>query len=213
MVNNLFIEELIERYPRLAQVECDIRKAAECLAASYRNGGILLVCGNGGSSSDADHITGEMMKGFEKERPLDGDLKERLATCSADRGKYLSEKLQKGLPTISLSSQTSLITATANDIDPDLIYAQQVAGYGSEGDVLIALSTSGNSRNIIDAAITAKALGMTVIGISGETGGRLTAFCDILINVPGRRTSHVQELHLPVYHAICRMVEEDIFGN
>jgi D-sedoheptulose 7-phosphate isomerase len=213
MSNNTFLRKLIERYPQLIQAEKEIMNAAECLSGCSRNGGKVLLCGNGGSSADSDHIAGELMKGFEKGRPMGKEFKERLVSISPDRGKLLAEKLQRGVPAISLSAQTSIITAVANDIDPDLIFAQQVAGYGNAGDVLVAISTSGNSRNVIDAAITAKAKGMTVIGLTGETGGKLAPLCDILINVPGKRTSDIQELHLPVYHTICRMVEDTIFGN
>lgn len=212
-VNISILEELVARYPRLAQAECDIRKAVACLIDCFRNGGKLLLCGNGGSSADSEHITGELMKGFEKGRDLDKNFKEQLIKSSAERGKYLAEKLQNGLPAISLSAQTSVITAIANDIDPDLIFAQQVAGYGKPGDVLMALSSSGNSQNILDATITARAKGMKIIGLTGETGGKLRDLCDILINVPGKRTLYIQELHLPVYHAICRMVEETMFGG
>ena len=130
-----------------------------------------------------------------------------------ERGKYLSEKLQQGLPAISLTAHSALITAVANDTDADLIFAQQVVGYGNPGDILIAISSSGNSRNVLDAAITARAMEMTVIGLTGETGGRLKSLCDILINVPGGSTPLIQELQMPVYHALCLMVEHAFFGN
>jgi D-sedoheptulose 7-phosphate isomerase len=136
-----------------------------------------------------------------------------LLSVTSERGAYLAEKLQAGLPAISLSSHTALITAVANDTDADLIYAQQVIGFGSSGDVLIGISTSGNARNVLDAAITARAKGMKVIGMTGETGGNLKSFCDILINVPEKRTLFVQELHLPVYHTLCLMVENHFFGD
>ncbi len=213
MVNSLILEELIERYPSLTHLEGDIRKAAECIVTCFTNDRKLLICGNGGSSADADHIAGELMKGFEKGRPLERDFKDRLLKYPSERGKYLSEKLQRGFQAISLSAHTALITAVANDMDPDIIFAQQVAGYGKDGDVLLAISSSGNSQNVLDAAITARAKGMKVIGLTGESGGKLMTHCDILINVPGRRTAHVQELHLPVYHAICRMVEDAVFDN
>ncbi len=213
MINSSILEELIERYPRLAHLEGDIRKAAECLAACYMHDRKLLICGNGGSCADSDHITGELMKGFEKSRSLENEFKDRLISCHSERGKYLSEKLQRGLPAISLPANTALITAVCNDIDPDLMFAQQIAGYGKAGDVLLAISCSGNSQDVVDAVITARAKGMTVIGLTGESGGRLISHCDILINVPGKKTSYVQELHLPVYHAICRMVEDAVFGN
>lgn len=213
MENNIFLEELISRYPELLPVENEIRKAAECLIMCYQQGRKVLVCGNGGSCSDSDHIVGELMKGFEHKRPIGETLKKQLLKFAGERGKYLSEKLQQGLPAISLTAHSALITAVANDTDSDLVFAQQVVGYGNAGDVLIGISSSGNSQNVVDAIITAKAKGMVVIGLTGETGGKMKSFCDILINVPGRRTAFVQELHLPVYHTLCLMVENFFFGN
>ncbi|MDO9339089.1 MAG: SIS domain-containing protein [Bacteroidales bacterium] len=213
MENNIFLEELISRYPELLPVENEIRKTAECLIMCYQQGRKVLVCGNGGSCSDSDHIVGELMKGFEHKRPIGEPLKKQLSAFAGERGIYLSEKLQQGLPAISLTAHSALITAVANDTDADLVFAQQVVGYGNEGDVLIAISSSGNSQNVVDAIITAKAKGMVVIGLTGETGGKMKSFCDILINVPGRRTAFVQELHLPVYHTLCLMVENSFFGN
>ena len=213
MGNDIFIRELISRYPKLLSVEDEIRKAAECLTACYQQGKKVLVCGNGGSCSDSDHIVGELMKGFEQNRHIEQSLKTRLSAIAGERGIYLSEKLQQGLPAISLTAQSALMTAIANDVDADFIFAQQVVGYGNIGDVLIAISCSGNSQNIVDAIITAKAKEMVVIGLTGETGGRMKPFCDILINVPERRTTSVQELHLPVYHTLCLMVENFFFGN
>ncbi|HLP71940.1 MAG TPA: SIS domain-containing protein [Bacteroidales bacterium] len=204
--------DLIRRYPELSVVEVEIAKAAECLVRCFSNSGKLLICGNGGSSSDAGHIAGELMKGFEHRRPLGEALAGRLSAYG-ERGKYIASKLQQGFPVISLSAHTVLMTAVANDIDPDLVFAQQVGVYGNKGDVLLAISTSGNSKNIIDSIITASAKEMTVIGMTGETGGAMKAKCDILINVPGTRTSAVQELHLPVYHAICLMVENYFFSS
>jgi phosphoheptose isomerase len=213
MGNFINIRELIKRYPQLSSVENEITKAADCLIKCFYEGKKLLVCGNGGSSSDSDHIVGELMKNFELKRKLAEKFKDKLLKFGGERGIYLSEKLQPGLPAISLSANTALITAVANDTDPDLIFAQQVAGYGNKGDVLIALSTSGNSRNVIDAIITAKAKDMVIIGLTGEKGGKMKSYCDVLINVPGTRTAFIQELHLPVFHALCLTVENSIFGN
>jgi len=204
MGNHIFLEELISRYPQLLPVEGEIQKAAESIISSYQQGGKLLVCGNGGSSSDSDHIVGELMKGFENKRPIGNPLKEELAAYGGERGNYLAEKLQSALPAISLTTHSALITAVANDTDANLIFA---------GDVLIAISSSGNSQNVVDAIITAKAKGMIVIGLTGETGGKMKSICDILINVSGRRTAFVQELHLPVYHTLCMMVENHFFGS
>ncbi|MDP2337356.1 MAG: SIS domain-containing protein [Bacteroidota bacterium] len=213
MENNFFLDELIGRYPQLAPVKNEIQKAGEYLIDCYQQGKKLLVCGNGGSCSDSDHIVGELMKGFEHSRPIAEFLKKQLSEIDEERGKYLAEKLQHGLPAISLTAHSGLITAVANDTDANLIFAQQVVGYGTPGDVLLAISSSGNSQNVVDAIITAKAKGLIVIGLTGETGGKMKAFCDILINVSGRRTAFVQELHLPVYHTLCLMIENHFFGN
>lgn len=213
MKSKVFLDDLTARYPQLMPVKADIQKAAASLVHCYQQGGKVLVCGNGGSSSDSDHIVGELMKGFEQKRTLSDALKSRLVSISGDRGKYLSEKLQRGLPAISLSSHHALMTAIANDTDAELVFAQQVVGYGNAGDILIAISSSGNSQNVLDAADTAKAKDMIVIGLTGETGGKMKSHCDIVINVPGKNTAIIQELHLPVYHTLCRMVENSLFGN
>ncbi len=213
MENNFFLDELIARYPQLVTVKEEIGKTVASLITCYENGGKLLVCGNGGSCSDSDHIVGELMKGFENKRRIGGDLKKNLLESAGERGAYLAEKLQHALPAISLTAHTALITAVANDTDANLIFAQQVVGYGNPGDVIIGISSSGNSQNVVDALITAKAKEMVVIGLTGETGGKMKEYCDILINVPGRRTAFVQELHLPVYHVLCLMVENHFFGK
>lgn len=212
MENNISLKELIRRYPQLFSVENEIQKAAECLIKCYQKSGKVLVCGNGGSCSDSDHIVGELMKSFEQKRPVGETIKNQLVELAGERGKYLSEKLQQGLPAISLTAHSALISAVANDTDADLIFAQQVVGYGNPGDVLIGISSSGNSQNVVDAIITAKAKGMIVIGLTGETGGKMKSYCDILINVPGKRTAFVQELHLPIYHTLCLIVENNFFG-
>jgi D-sedoheptulose 7-phosphate isomerase len=211
--NKDLFEELFRRYPQLQDINDKINESAERLVRCYQNGNKVLICGNGGSSSDSDHIAGELLKGFEQRRPLDDSMRKRLLAVSGKRGSYLGEKLQSGLPAISLSAHAGLVTAVANDTDASLIYAQQVIGFGNPGDVLLGISTSGNAQNVLDAAITARAKGMTVIGMTGATGGKLKTFCDILINVPETRTSFVQELHLPVYHTLCLMVENHFFGN
>jgi D-sedoheptulose 7-phosphate isomerase len=212
MVNKDLFEELFQRYPHLEGIRDKINEAAERLIRCYQNGNKVLICGNGGSSSDSDHIAGELLKGFEQKRPLDDSRRNRLLAVSSKRGSYLGDKLQSGLPAISLSAHSALVTAVVNDTDASLIYAQQVIGFGIPGDVLLGISTSGNAQNVVDAAITARAMGMTVIGMTGETGGKLKMFCDILINVPETRTAFVQELHLPVYHTLCLMIENHFFG-
>jgi len=213
MKNDKSIDQLCERYPALSDLRKNISDAAEMIIDCYKNGGKLLICGNGGSSADADHLTGELMKSFESGRPLDDSFKKRLQEISGTRGKYLAVKLEHSLPAISLSSNTGLTTAISNDIDPLLVFAQQLMGLGNENDVLIGISTSGNSQNIIDACITAKALNLKVIGITGKTGGKMKQYCDVLVNVPETRTALIQELHLPVLHTICRIAENFFYSN
>ncbi len=213
METNRIIDELMRRYPALEPCRGDIVQACLAVVNAYERGGKVLACGNGGSAADAGHIVGELMKSFEGRRPLDDEMKQQLGEVDPVRGAYLADRLQMGLPAISLNAHTALITAVANDIDPSLIFAQQVISYGIEEDVLIALSTSGNSANVVDAAIAAKAMGMTVIAMTGEGGGRLAEYCDICIRVPATRTAEVQEYHLPVYHTICKVVEEAFFGE
>ena len=204
---------LLTRHSSLSPFKKVIGEAAELIISCYSGGGKVLVCGNGGSSSDSDHIVGELMKSFELKRPVGKDVEQKLMKVSGERGKYIAQKLECGLPAISLSSQTSLTTAICNDIDADLVFAQQVIGYGKENDVLIALSTSGNSQNVVDACITAKSLNMKVIGLTGISGGKMKQFCDILIDVPEKRTAFVQELHLPVFHTLCLLIENHFYGN
>jgi len=213
MVKDKTLDLLCERYPSLSGLRNTISDAAGMLIDCYSSGGKLLICGNGGSSADADHFAAELMKSFEMLRPLDESLKKRFHEISGTRGRYLGDKLEHSLPAISLPANTALATAISNDIDPSLIYAQQVIGYGEEGDVLIGISTSGNSQNIVDACITAKALNLNVIGITGKTGGKMKQFCDLLVNVPETRTAWVQELHLPVLHAICLIVENHFYSK
>jgi D-sedoheptulose 7-phosphate isomerase len=211
MNNHVILDSLCEKYPLLENVKASIMEATTVLTDAYRNKGKLLVCGNGGSCSDANHIVGELMKGFEHKRPLDPSFKRKLKQMNTEEASFISENLQLGLPAISLTAHGSLITAVANDMDADLIYAQQVAVYGDEKDVFWGISTSGNSENVINAMITARAKGMRIIGLTGKDGGRMKLHCDVLINVPGNRTADVQELHLPVYHAICRMLENHFY--
>jgi len=209
----VFLDHLMQKYPQLSGLRDIIREAAEAIIKTYSAGGKLLICGNGGSCSDSDHIVGELMKSFEKQRPLEKSFKKRFEEISPSRGKYLAEKLQHGLPAISLPAHSALTTAISNDIGPDLVFAQQLIGYGNENDILIGISTSGNSQNIIDACITAKAMNMTVIGITGKTGGKMKEYSDILINVPEDLTASAQELQLPVYHTLCRIVENHFYGE
>lgn len=205
------LNELITRYEKIGYLKESIRSAARILIEAYKNSRKVLVCGNGGSSADAGHIVGELMKSFEVPRPLDPLIRQNLRTDFGMQGELLAENLQQGLPAISLSEHSSLITAISNDLGGEFIFAQQVVGYGSPDDVLLALSTSGNASNVVNALITAKAKGMKTIGMTGETGGQMKDLCDVLINVPEKRTAYVQELHLPIYHALCLMVENELF--
>lgn len=204
---------LLERYPQLAGMEADLRQAAELLIKTAKAGKVILVAGNGGSAADSEHIVGELMKSFIKARPLDEELKARLVEVDPVMGVHIATHLQKGIPAICLSSHSALMSAFANDVDSFLSYAQQVAGYGSEGALFWGLSTSGNAQNVAQAAVTAKAMGMTVIGMTGESGGKLKAFCDVCLRVPERETFKVQELHLPIYHWLCIVLEETLFGG
>ena len=194
--------DLLTRYPQLKTCEKDIEMALSLMIDTYKKGGKILICGNGGSAADADHIVGELMKGFLKERKV---TDERIPL-------ELREKLQGALPAISLSAHTSLMTATINDNDADMIFAQQVYGYANGNDLLIAISTSGNSKNVVNAVKVAKALGVKVIALTGETGGILKALADITICAPSTETYKIQEYHLPIYHYLCAKVEEEIFG-
>lgn len=206
------LDEFVSRYPVLSVSRDVVEKAYNALIKCYENGGKLLVCGNGGSAADSSHIVGELMKGFLKKRELSFDFKEKLMALDAERGTLMSTKLQGALPALSLSSHYSLTSAVSNDLGGDLIYAQQVLGYGRRGDVLLGISTSGNAENVVNAMIAAKASGLKVIGLTGASSGMIKAFCDIIITVPADKVHFVQELHLPVYHALCAMVEEFFYG-
>lgn len=208
---NKYINLLIERYPALEPIKNQIIKAYLLLEESYKNGGKLLIAGNGGSSADADHIVGELMKGFKKQRKVSDEFAQKLENIDKEKGKILAEKLQCGLSAISLSNHLALNTAYLNDVDGLLCFAQQVNGYGKSEDVLLAISTSGNSKNILYAAITAKAKGMKVIGLTGIDGGKLKEISDVAIVIPENETFMIQELHLPVYHCLCLMLEDRFF--
>lgn len=212
MKTEKILNTLIERFPSLASSRLSIAEVAGRIVHTYKSGGVVLVCGNGGSAADSEHIVGELMKGFLLKRQLPDSEKEKFGTD--DDGKRLANALQGAIPAISLVSQSSIISAYANDADPYLVYAQQVYGYGKNGKaLLIAISTSGNSENVFYAAKTAKALGNTVISITGEGGGRLHSISDICLRMPARETARVQEYTLAVYHAICAMAEEMCFGE
>lgn len=199
------ISELVKRYPELQRLFNLICQSVTAIAKCFASGGKLLVCGNGGSASDSEHIAGELMKGFEKRRPIP---KETLERC---RFPDKATRLQRGLPVAALSSNGVLCSAIANDLGGELVYAQQVMACGNKGDVFLGMSTSGNSENILLAADVAKALGLTTIALTGEAGGELSKMSDIAIQAPARRTADVQELHLAIYHAVCREIENTFF--
>lgn len=205
------LDELIKRYPILERVREDIEAVYGILEHCYENGGKLLIAGNGGSAADAEHIVGELMKGFVKRRPVTEEMKEALEKADPVRGKELSAKLQGGLPAIALVDHAALSTAFANDVDGMLSYAQQVNGYGKPGDVFLGISTSGNAENVMYAAVTAKAKGMKVVGLTGKDGGKLAGIADAAVIVPEMETYKIQELHLPVYHALCLMLEHRFY--
>ena len=205
------LDELIKRYPILERVREDIEAVYGILERCYENGGKLLIAGNGGSAADAEHIVGELMKGFVKRRPVTEEMKEALEKADPVRGKELSEKLQGGLPAIALVDHAALSTAFANDVDGMLSYAQQVNGYGKPGDVFLGISTSGNAETVMYAAVTAKAKGMQVVGLTGKDGGKLAGIADAAVIVPEMETYKIQELHLPVYHALCLMLEHRFY--
>ena len=197
---------------RLAGCDAQVAQAIAALITCYERNGKLLVCGNGGSAADAEHIVGEMMKGFCLPRCLSDSDKAQLASVAGDDAKLLGTKLQYGLVALSLVSPSALMTATANDQDGQLIFAQQVWGLGQAGDILLAISTSGNSQNILLAAKTARAKNMLVIGLTGVNGGKLASLCDIAITVPSNNVAQIQEMHLPIYHHICASVEAHFFA-
>lgn len=206
------LKELVARYPTLTPCVCDIRRAAEMMYRAYRSGGKMLVCGNGGSCADSDHIVGELMKGFLLRRKMAPAQQQALrASLGADAEEFI-EKLQCGIPAISLPSQAAVLSAFANDVDADAVYAQLVFGYAREEDLFIGLSTSGNSRNVIAAARVAKAMGAATLALTGERESGLSAVCDCTIRVPEVETFKVQELQLPVYHFLCAALEKRVFG-
>ena len=207
------LDQLVERYPSLAVCRTDIQKAYEVLVACYGQGGKLLIAGNGGSAADAEHIVGELMKGFVKPRKAGAEYAAKLKAAHPELGAVLAENLQGALPAIALDGHLALSTAYMNDCEPLLCFAQQVNGYGRAGDVFLGISTSGNSRNVLYAATVAKAKGMPVIGLTGQKDSKLAQMADVCIRVPETETFMIQELHLPVYHCLCLMLEEQFFAG
>ena len=206
-----YLDELIKRYPVLAPVKKDILAAYEILRDCYERGGKVLIAGNGGSSADCEHMVGELMKGFVKRRPVSPEFAAALKDADPARGEALAAGLQGGLPAIALTGHASLSTAFLNDVDGTMTYAQQLYGYGKPGDVFIGISTSGNAGNVMYAVTVAKAAGIAAIGLTGRDGGELAKACDVAIIVPEKETYKIQELHLPVYHTLCLMLEEHFY--
>jgi D-sedoheptulose 7-phosphate isomerase len=206
-----YLQQLTQRYPALAPIAGDIRSAYEILEGAYQKGGKLLAAGNGGSSADAGHIVGELAKSFVKKRPMPPDFQAALSALDAESGVQLAANLEGALPAIALHAHTALSSATANDRGAQFVYAQQVHCYGAPSDVFLGISTSGNAKNVYLAAITAKAKGMKVIALTGGTGGVLAKIADAALIVPERETYKIQELHLPIYHALCLALEERFF--
>ena len=197
------MEELLKRYPALSECKADISAALDLIIDTYKNKGKILVCGNGGSAADSEHIVGELMKGFMSKRPVyDERIPERLR-----------KNLQGALPAISLPSQTAVLSAFINDVAPDMMYAQLVYGYADKNDLVIGISTSGNSENIVNAVETAKAVGAKTLSLTGRHMSRLSEISDITIKVPETETYKVQEYHLPVYHYLCAEAEKYFFGK
>ncbi len=205
------LKELLQRYPALSVIENELQTAVDMMYACYTAGGKILLCGNGGSCADCDHIVGELMKGFLSLRPL-GEEQVKLFEGLCEDPAGFARKLQGGIPAISLPAQGAVLTAFCNDVDPAMMYAQLTYAYGRPQDLLIGLSTSGNAANVSNAVIAAKALGMHTVGLTGARESRLSRLCDLTLKAPETETFKIQELHLPIYHYLCAALEARIFG-
>lgn len=205
------IDELVNRYPSLKSCKAEIENATRAFIEVYKKGGKLLICGNGGSASDAQHIVGELMKAFCKKRKISAEIEQNLKKNPLFDDELIAN-LEGSLPAISLNSETSLMTATMNDRVSELVYAQQVLGYAKENDALLCISTSGNSKNVVNAASVAKAMGINVVSLTGAKDSKLSELSDVTIKAPEVETFKIQELHLPIYHAICLEIEEYFFA-
>ena len=206
-------KKMLTDHPELEDCYPSVLQAFELLLNCAQSGKKILTCGNGGSAADSEHIVGELMKGFTLRRPVDAVLREKLTAFYGEKGNWMADHLQGTIPAISLVSHTALMTAFLNDVEPSMIFAQQVLGYGQSGDCLIALSTSGNSANVVNAVQLAKTLGVKTIGMTGEKGGLLKEECDACICVPAVVTARVQEYHLIIYHYLCEVLETAVFGE
>lgn len=207
------VDLLVTRYPQLEVCREGVIKAYELMEECYEHDGKLLIAGNGGSAADSEHIAGELMKRFKTPRPVPSAFAEKLKSIDAERGDELSKNLERSLMAIPLVAHESLTTAYINDVDGLGVFAQQLYGFGRKGDVFLGISTSGNSKNVMSATVVAKALGIKVIGLTGRSGGELANVADVVIKVPEDETYMIQELHLPVYHCLCLMLEDRFFGG
>lgn len=207
------LENLSRRYPALKDCEMSVEEAVEMLLACFSNGNKLLVCGNGGSASDSEHIVGELMKTFMLNRPLDSVMREKIQKAYPDHAENMISNLQRAVPAISLVSETALMTAYTNDNSAEMAFAQQVLSYGRPGDILLAITTSGNSTNVLNAARIARIADVKVIGLTGQSGGKLKELSDVCICAPAAVTYQIQEYHLPIYHCLCACVENELFGE
>ncbi len=205
------LQTLMEEHPALRGTAADLQAAYTLLLKSFQDGGKLLLCGNGGSACDCDHIAGELMKGFLDRRLLNAAERDALRQAGDDG--ILAERLQRAVPVLVLHGLGGMSSAFLNDVDGTLTYAQQAFAYARPGDVLLGISTSGNAQNVCYAAIAAKARGARVLGLTGEGGGRLAALCDVCVRAPAHETYRVQEWHLPLYHALCIALEQSLFGG
>lgn len=206
------LEDFFDIHQHLRPLEAHILNVCGILLKVYQNGGKVLICGNGGSCADSDHIVGELMKGFLLKRPLNKEVKDKFKQYYGAEGTAMAEKLQRGLPAISLNAHASLMSAFSNDVDSELIYAQQVMGYATEGDVVIGISTSGNAANVAYALMSAKAAGAISIALTGRDGGKIGKIADYSVIAPEEETYRIQEYHLAIYHLICAYVESEIFS-
>ena len=207
------IDTLVERYPMLQYCRNDIIAAYKIMEHAYVQDKKLLIAGNGGSAADSEHIAGELMKRFRTSRPVSNEFAERLKKIDSIRGENLSKNLERSLMAIPLVAHEALSTAYLNDVDALGVFAQQLYGFGRKGDVFLGISTSGNSKNIMSATVVARALDIKVIGLTGINGGELAEVADVVVKVPESETYMIQELHLPIYHCWCMMLEERFFGQ
>jgi D-sedoheptulose 7-phosphate isomerase len=207
------IDLLMNRYPRLAVVKDDIIRGYLVMEECYKKDGKLLIAGNGGSAADSEHIAGELMKCFKLPRPVSPEYAKKLREIDTERGEVLAKNLEGSLMAIPLVAHEALTTAYINDVDGLGVFAQQLFGFGRPGDVFLGISTSGNSRNILNATVVARASGIKVIGLTGAGGGELASVADVAVKVPETETYMIQELHLPIYHCWCMMLENKFFGS